>query len=149
MKRFFKESDQNVFFDLLPGDWKNEISPVWDQYSEKASIYLLEDKGEIRTGGIVFEVCPPDMSYNKKEAEKWLGKGYHYIGFVWVVEAFRNQQYGSKWLSELMVEHPKQKYWLTIEEEGLLSFYAKNKFRCVKTLQNGNNREWLLIYEPV
>lgn len=145
MHRFYKEPDQNVFFDLLPEDWKSEICPVWNQYSEMASIYLLEIDGNLVAGGIVFEVCPPDMLYNKPEADKWLEDGYLYIGFVWVVEAFRNKKYGSEWLNTLMAEHPGQKYWLTIDEEGLQSFYSKNGFQLVKALQNGNDTEWLLI----
>ena len=148
MQNFYRESNQNVFFDLLPRDWKDAIALYWDQYSEDTSIYLLEIDGDIVAGGIVFGICPPDMLNNEQEAEKWLNDGYLYIGFVWVVEVFRNRKYGSKWLNTLIKEHPGQKYWLTIEEERLLSFYAKNGFRCIKTLRNGSDTEWLLIYEP-
>jgi len=147
MHRFYKEPEQNVFFDLLPEDWKCEIATGWSQYSENASIYLLEMDGDIVAGGIVFEVCPPDMLYNKPEADKWLEKGYLYIGFVWVVEAKRNKKYGSEWLKSLVAEDPAQKYWLTIEEEGLSSFYSKNGFHFVKALKNGDETEWLLSYE--
>ncbi len=148
MNTFYKETDQNKFFNLLPEDWNNEISITWNTYSKNATIYVLEGKDKIMAGGIVFSICPPDMLYNPLEAKKWFDQGYLYIGFIWVVEEFRNKKVGSKWIKSLINKFPQQKFWLTIEEESLKFFYIKNGFSLVKTLQNDNNKEWLLIYEP-
>jgi ribosomal protein S18 acetylase RimI-like enzyme len=148
MPAFFKTSDHEQFFSLLPEDWRSGISDSWNSFANRASIYLLRDQDQIKAGGIVFSVCPPDMYYDKKEAQKWLDSGYLYIGFLWVPEEFRGHNFGSIWLQSLKEAHPSQKFWLSIEEENLRFFYIKNGFQLVKSLQNGPNKEWLLTYEP-
>ena len=148
MPAFFKTSDPQQFFSLLPEDWRSEISRWWNSFADKASIYLLNDKEGIKAGGIVFSICPPDMYYDKREAQKWFDSGHLYIGFLWVPEEFRGQNFGSIWIQSLKEAFPSQKFWLTIEEENLRFFYVKNGFRLVKTLQNGSQKEWLLSFEP-
>ena len=148
MHSFYSISNQNDFFDILPDDWRIDIAGIWDSYSKTSSIYLLESKQIIVAGGIVFSTCPPDMLYNKEEAQKWFDEGYLCIGYLWVPEEYRGKNFGSKWLQSLMKKHPSQKFWLTIEEESLTSFYEKNGFQLVKSLQKGNDKEWLLVDEP-
>jgi len=148
MNTFYQELNQDRFFNLLPEDWYSGISISWNSISTNASIYILKDEEKIMAGGIVFSICPPDMLYNQEEAEKWLSSGYQYIGYLWVVEEFRNMKIGSEWLKALSKKYPLQKFWLTIEEESLKSFYIKNGFRLVKSLKNGKTSEWLMIYEP-
>jgi len=148
MPAFQKTSDHQQFFSLLPEDWRSEISENWNSFADKASIYLLRDQGQIKAGGIVFSICPPDMYYDKKEAQKWFDSGYLYIGFLWVPEEFRGNNLGSAWIQALKEAFPTQKFWLSIEEEKLRYFYVKNGFQLVKSLQNGPNKEWLLTYEP-
>ena len=147
MQSFYKASNEHDFFDLLPQDWKDVISPSWHSYSENSSIFLLKDNEQIVAGGVVFSTCPPDMLYDQAEAGKWFDKGYLYIGFLWVPEKFRNHHYGSGWIRSLKNKFPSQKFWLTIEDEGLKGFYIKNGFRSVKALQNGPGTEWLMIYD--
>ena len=70
------------FFKILPKDWQEGIVPFWENYKETTKGYLLIDKNEIIAGGLVFSTCPPDMLYHKDEAEKWIKKGYLYVGFI-------------------------------------------------------------------
>jgi GNAT superfamily N-acetyltransferase len=148
MEYIFKQSNNQDFFQLLPTDWNNSILPFWDNYVDNSSIYLLFDNDKIVAGGIVFHSCSPDMMYNELEAKKWFDNDYLYLGFIWVVEEYRNKKIGSKWLQALMKKFPTQKFWLTIDEENLASFYIKNEFKLIKSLKNGDDTEWLLSYEP-
>ena len=148
MEYIFKQSNNQDFFQLLPTDWKNSILPFWDNYVDNSSIYLLFDNDKIIAGGIVFHSCSPDMMYNELEAKKWFDNDYLYLGFIWVVEEYRNKKIGSKWLQALMKKFPTQKFWLTIDEEKLAFFYIKNGFKLIKSLKNGDDTEWLLCYNP-
>lgn len=148
MEYIFKQSNNQDFFQLLPTDWKNSILPFWDNYVDNSSIYLLFDNDKIIAGGIVFHACSPDMMYNELEAKKWFDNDYLYLGFIWVVEEYRNKKIGSKWLQALMKKFPTQKFWLTIDEQNLAFFYTKNGFKLIKSLKNGNDDEWLLTYKP-
>ena len=148
MKYIFKQSFNTDFFQLLPIDWFNGIAPFWAEYADTSNIYTLCHNDEIIGGGIVFNSCSPDMLYNELEAQKWLKNGYLYIGFIWVKEEYRNKKIGSTWLQELINKFPAQKFWLTVDEEILISFYKKNGFKLIKSLQNRADIEWLLTYEP-
>lgn len=148
MEYIFKQSFNQDFFQLLPINWKNSIIPFWDDYIDNASIYLIYDDDKIIAGGIVFNTCSPDMMYNELEAEKWFDSGYLYLGFIWVVEEYRNKKIGSKWLQALINKFPAQKFWLTIDEENLAFFYIKNGFKLITSLKNDDDIEWLLTYEP-
>ena len=148
MEYSFKQSFNQDFFHLLPTDWKNSILPFWDNYVDNSSIYLLYDSDKIIAGGIVFHTCSPDMMYNELEAKKWFDNDYLYLGFIWVIEEYRNKKTGSKWLQALSKKFPSQKFWLTIDEENLAFFYIKNGFKLIKSLKNSDDTEWLLTYEP-
>lgn len=144
----FKEISAKTFFPLLPEIWQENIVPYWDQYKQNAKIYGLFEGAALMAGGIVFSTCSPDMRYNPAEAQTWLDQGYLYIGFLWVPEVYRGKRLGSAWLKLLMQDFPEQKYWLTVEEEELIQFYQKNHFNLIKSLKNGEDRDWLLVYEP-
>ena len=60
------------FFKILPKDWQEGIVPFWENYKETTKGYLLIDNNQIIAGGLVFSSCPPDMLYDKDEAEKWI-----------------------------------------------------------------------------
>lgn len=139
----------NSFFNLLPLDWQEAILPFWDKFKKSSEVYILEENDEIIAGGIVFSKCPPDLEFFKDEAREWFDKGYLYIGFIWVPENYRHQNFGSLWLKHLKMQDPNQKYWLTIEEENLRAFYEKNDFQYIKTLQNDSIKEQLFIYKCV
>lgn len=138
--------DPNAFFKLLPLDWQDSL-PDLGHKNDQAKIYVLHDQGEIIAGGIVSKGIPPDMRHFEKEAGSWANKGYLYIGHLWVVEHRRNEKLGSLWLNELKKYHPKQHFWLTIEEEPLKDFYLRNHFRLVKELKKGDAHEWLLVWD--
>jgi len=144
----FRPTNETVFFNLLPLDWKDSIAPFWDDYKTNSTIYGLYFNNKIIAGGIVFNTCSPDMLYNETEAERWFNENYLYIGFIWVMEEYRNQKLGSKWLRALCEQFPTQRFWLTVEDENLIQFYIKNGFKLIKSLKNGNDDEWLLTYQP-
>ncbi|MGE0560742.1 MAG: GNAT family N-acetyltransferase [Flavobacteriales bacterium] len=144
----FKKSNEQTFFKLLPEEWKESIVPFWEYYRDSSVIYALYQENQLIAGGIIFNKCSPDMMYNEIEAKKWFNKGYLYLGFIWVVEEFRDNKIGSKWLQSLKDKFPTQKFWLTIDEENLALFYIKNGFKLITTLKNEHDTEWLLTYEP-
>ena len=144
----FKEiKDYSIFFNMLPLDWQESILPFWDVYKNSTKCYVLLDDEKLLAGGLVFSKCPPDMLYAKEEANVWFDKGYLYLGFIYVLEEKRGQNLGSLWLSHLKNKFPKQKYWLTIEDEALHGFYTKNDFLKVKTLDNNGQKEALYCFD--
>lgn len=136
------------FFKILPKDWQESILPHWETIKETTKGYLLIEKQKIISGGLVFSKCPPDMLYAIDEANKWINKGYLYVGFIFVIEERRHQNLGSIWLHNLKQMHPNQKYWLTIEDLKLDAFYTRNDFKKEKILFNDTQDEWLYIFEP-
>ncbi|MCK0148109.1 GNAT family N-acetyltransferase [Arenibacter sp. F26102] len=142
-------SDGQEFFKILPKDWQDMIVPIWEDYKRSAIIYVFKNDEELGAGGIVFSGAPPNMTvFEIEQGQKYVDLGFHYIGFLFVDPKYRNQALGSKWLMALKEEFPNQSYWLTIEEEGLRSFYEKNGFKCVSESSDLNNREWILIFNP-
>jgi len=136
------------FIKILPTDWQESILPFWKSVKATTKGYLLVEDNKIIAGGLVFSKCPPDMLYAVEEANKWLNKGYLYLGFIYVVEEKRHQNLGSVWLTNLKQKNPKQSYWLTIEDLKLDAFYTKNDFKKIKVLFNDDQEEWLYVYEP-
>lgn len=136
------------FFKILPKDWQETILPYWEEIKKTTKGYLLVENQETIAGGLVFSKCPPDMLYAIDEANKWLNKGYLYLGFIYVIERKRHQNLGSVWFTNLKQLNPKQSYWLTIEDLKLDTFYTKNNFKKIKALFNDNQEEWLYVYEP-
>lgn len=134
------------FFNILPQVWQDSIVPFWKDYKETTKCYLLFDGNEIVAGGLVFSKCSIDMLYCENEANKWFVNGYLYIGFIYVIEARRQQNLGSIWLDSLKKVHPNQKYWLTIEDSKLDAFYVKNGFKRVKSLFHDGVEEVVYSY---
>lgn len=135
------------FFKILPKDWQECIVPFWENYKKTTKGYLLIDNNEIIAGGLVFSTCPPDMLYDKDEAEIWINKGYLYVGFIFVIEERRQKNLGSIWLDNLKKTYPNQKFWLTIEDLKLDAFYIKNGFKRIKTLNNNGLEEVIYTFE--
>lgn len=142
-----KQSSKS-FFQLLPEDWQETIVPYWDNYRDSAKIYTLTSENKILGGGIVFSSVSPDTEVYYFEAQNMLNQGYLYLGFLWVNKDFREKGFGSLWLKELLKKNPGQKYWLSIEDFGLSSFYIKNGFKILKQLDVNGSAEWIMIYEP-
>jgi GNAT superfamily N-acetyltransferase len=138
--------NESVFMDLLPLDWQKGIKSIWKKNREHTLIYVLEQDNEICAGGIVFSALTTEMKAYKEEANYWFLKNYLYIGYVWVPEDKRNKNYGSLWLKNLLLEDPKQHYWLTTEEKQLRYFYEKVGFTYVKTIRCQDEEEELFIY---
>ncbi|MDL5512660.1 GNAT family N-acetyltransferase [Arenibacter sp. M-2] len=142
-------NDGQIFFEILPEDWRDVIEPIWDDYKEKASIYVFENAMGIIAGGIVFRTAPPNMTdFEIEEWEKYVISNFHYIGFLFVDPKYRGQSLGSKWLTALKEQFPNQSYWLTVEEEGLRSFYVRNGFKCNSISRDEDNPEWIFTYTP-
>lgn len=142
-----KQSPQS-FFQLLPEDWQDAIVPFWENYKGSAKIYTLTAENKILGGGIAFSSVSPDTEIYYFEAQNMLNQGYLYLGFLWVNKEFREKGLGSLWLKELFKKNPGQKYWLSIEDFGLASFYIKNGFNLLKQLDVNGCTEWIMIYEP-
>ena len=142
-------SDGSNFFKILPNEWQDIIVPVWGNYKMDANIYVFKNNSEIMVGGIVFNGSPPNRTdFEIEEGQKYVELGFKYIGFLFVDSKYRSKSLGSKWLSALKEQFPDQSYWLTIEEEGLKSFYEKNGFKCVSESKDTNNQEWMFTYRP-
>lgn len=142
-------SEYNTFFDLLPTDWRESITSIWNEYSESSRVYLLVEAETILGGGIVFSKTTPDMEYNSAEAEHWFSQGYLYLGYIFISEKNRGKGLGTLWLQELIKQHPEQKYWLTIEDTDLVDFYGNNGFRFEKILKNEGSGEWLMVFDDL
>lgn len=142
----FKElkNKHSDFFNILPIDWQNSILPYWNHYSKTTKVFVVTCNEVVIAGGLVFNECSPDMENIKNEAEDWFKKGYLYIGYVFVSEKHRNLNIGSFWLQNLILKNPIQKYWLTVEEQNLISFYTKNNFEFKYEILNNKEKEWLL-----
>ncbi|MEZ4792847.1 MAG: GNAT family N-acetyltransferase [Gelidibacter sp.] len=143
------QNNTNLFFQILPEGWQDEIVPFWDAYKDSSEVYVILEKDQVIGGGIVFSTSPPDLSYYKKEAMQWFCNHYLYIGFLWIAEDKRNKNLGSFWLDELKRTNPEQKYWLLIEDERLHRFYQRNGFVLNKTICHGQNPEWLYVFKPL
>lgn len=131
------------FFEILPDEWQESIIPHWEALKNSAQVYVIENDREILVGGIVFSSIIPEMKAYAKEAHHWFSNDYLYIGYLWVPEKERGKNLGSIWLKELRELDKHQKYWLTIEEEGLSKFYLKNNFKHIKTLAVKDSKEEL------
>ena len=134
------------FFNMLPDDWKPYIVPYWENYKDVAKIYVLKEDEEVVAGGLVFSKSLPDMSDFERSLQHLFKEGYLYIGFIWVPLDKRNRNLASQWLTLLKNQDPKQKYWLTIEEEWLKHFYEKNGFKLIKESDDTDNKEWLYLF---
>lgn len=140
------QNNPELFFNILPPDWKSEIFPFWENYENQAKIYIIKQSDEITGGGIVFSIPPPHFDYFKEEAKFWFDKQYHYLGFIFILPEHRNKNLGSFWLQELKLKNPRQNYFLLTEEPHLQRFYEKNDFKCLKTFAVEDHLEWLFIY---
>src|SRR5690554_5588589 len=143
------KDNSQLYFEILPRDWREAIEPIWEDFRKDASIFVLRDKGEIIAGGIVFKGIPPNRTdFEVQSGEKYIKKGHHYIGFLYVVPHRRNEALGSRWLKTLKSRFPGQAYWLTIEDESLTPFYIKNGFECVAASPDTDLPEWLFVFVP-
>ncbi|WGH75739.1 GNAT family N-acetyltransferase [Tenacibaculum tangerinum] len=141
-------SDEIRYFSLLSEEWKKLIVPVWRKYSAYSTIYGLFVNSQLMGGGILFNEMPPYATLFEKNNAVLFQKGYLYLGYVWIVENYRNKGYASTFLSLLKKEKPNQKFWLTIEEENLRYFYEQNGFKMFAESDGiKTTKEWILIYD--
>lgn len=134
----------HIFFDFLPGDWRDEIEPFWPEFEGKARIYCLEDGHQVVAGGIVFFDVSPDTQGYADIARSWFDKGFAYMGFIYVDETRRSQGLGSYWIEAVRALDPTQRFWLAIDEYGLSNFYRKLGFEVKQEVINNNQPEWIL-----
>jgi hypothetical protein len=143
----FEECSHNPqrFFSTLPTDWQEGILPYWEAYQQTARIFILETGTEVLGGGIVFSTPSPDTQpCFLQQARQWFDEGYLYIGYLWICEQHRDKQLGSAWLQSLFGLNPQQKFWLSIEEFRLASFYRRNGFALMQHVNLGETEEWVL-----
>lgn len=138
-----------LFFDMMPKDWQETIVPFWEDLKSTTKLFALMEHNAIVAGGLVFSICPPDMMYYEKDANKWFKKGYLYLGFIYVDEAKRNRNLGSLWLDNIKKFYPNKGFWLAIEDENLHKFYHRNSFEKVTTIKNKDlQEESIYAYRP-
>lgn len=140
-------SKPQQFFDILPNDWKENIVPFWESIKSTTQLFVLVENNIVLAGGLVFSKCPPDMMYYEQKAKDWFNKGYLYLGFIFVDETQRHRRLGSLWLDKIKEQFPKNGLWLSIEDENLHKFYVKNGFKRVATLNNGESKEGIYVFE--
>ncbi|MFP5471539.1 MAG: GNAT family N-acetyltransferase [Bacteroidia bacterium] len=133
-----------VFFSILPKDWQKEIIPHWSNYTSTAKIYVLKQHNKILGGGIVFSTVSPDTMAYKELAQTYFDKGYLYLAFIYVDEKLRGKNLGSIWLQNSLKTYPNQKFWLTIEDISLKSFYEKNGFELTQKISLPDWDEWVI-----
>ena len=136
------------FFNALPADWQEGIVPYWADYQHTARIFTFQSGTEILGGGIVFSTVSPDtQEVYQQEAQRWFDEGYLYIGFLWFSEQHRGKQLGTKWLEQVFARHPRQKFWLAIDEFRLSSFYIRNGFSLIEKIESAEGEEWVLTMD--
>lgn len=143
------EFHSTAFFDILPTDWQESILPFWNEYKNSTRVFVLKQNDVIIGGGLVFSTPAPDTKAYEKLAQEYFDSGYLYIGFLWISEEKRGLGLGSFWLKELFVRFPKQKYWLSIEEIELESFYEKHGFKTVHRIDLETSTDWIMTRELV
>jgi GNAT superfamily N-acetyltransferase len=132
------------FFDILPPDWRVEIEPHWFEYSSECRIYGLNENESIIGGGIVFSTVSPDTRGYREIAQRWLDRGYLYLGFIYVIEHRRSEGLGTLWIKEVKALNDEQRFWLSIDDKVLSSFYQRLGFKIVQEVQNAGEPEWIL-----
>lgn len=138
-------SQPSDFFNFLPEDWRVEIEPHWSDYAGNSHIFALAENHHVIAGGIVFSTVSPDTRGYEEIAKKWFGRGFRYMGFIYVDEYRRKEGLGSMWVNSVRMLHPDWKFWLAIDEYGLSEFYNKLGFEIVQEVQNGDQTEWILV----
>jgi len=143
--RFFESTAlPEKFFEILPDDWKEAIVPYWPEYKNTTRIFVLETKGKIIGGGLVFSVVSPDTVFYKQEAQSWFDKGYLYLAYIWIDPQFRGKGLGSEWLKQTHTFYNGRKFWLAIEDYKLVKFYSLNGYSLVKEIQGEDSLEWIM-----
>ena len=144
---FQKCKKHNEFFKILPLDWHDTIISNWESYEQSGVIYVLKDNKKIIAGGIVFSENPPKPTPLELKHTHLFKQGYLYLGFIFVLEEYRQKKLASKWLLEVKNSYKKPKFWLSIEDYSLHSFYQKNGFKIIAEDSKAKDPEWLLVFD--
>lgn len=136
----------HLFFDILTTEWKSGIVPFWKEYANNATIYGLIENKRVIAGAILFSTVSPDTKGYSKIAQHWLDKDYLYLAFVFVAENRRSEGLGSLLINKIKEQLPTQKFWLAIEDHGLLNFYNLLGFQFAQKVQNNDVEEWIMTY---
>ncbi|MDD7886066.1 GNAT family N-acetyltransferase [Flavivirga sp. 57AJ16] len=142
---FKKCKKSALFFSILPLEWQDIIIPQWEHYKDASIIYVLKENKKVIAGGIVFSKTPPNATLLELEYDYLFEYGYRYLGFIFVLPEYRNKKLASKWLEALKSLDKTQKFWLTIEEYALKSFYEKNEFKIIDESTSSKYKEWVLV----
>lgn len=116
------------FFDILPNDWQAAIQSFHDQIGESIKVVAIDFEDRVVGGGLLFSAQTSETDSYPKIAEYYFGRGYFYIGYLWVEEPFRGKQLGALWLHSVAEMFPENAFWLSIDDFGLAKFYERNGF---------------------
>jgi diamine N-acetyltransferase len=137
-------NNPDLFFNILPDDWRESIQPVWKNYISTSEIMVVILNKEIIAGGIIFSSVSPDILNNKNIAEQWLNRGYKYLAYLFVNTKYQKLGIGTFWLKEVFKKFPSQKFFLTIEDFILIDFYQSNNFKLISEIETQEGKNWLL-----
>jgi len=133
------------FFQILPRDWQDQIMPHWSTYKEQTRIYVWLEEGKLIGGGLVFDELSPDMEIHRSQLQKFIQPHMKYLGFIWIINQYRSQGLGKKWLQKILEQYPHCGFWLSIEDENLNHFYKKMGFSIVEKITHLGNEEWIML----
>jgi len=133
------------FFRILPKEWRNGIAPHWVQYQDTSRIFTLEIGHKVVGGGITFLKPAPDTLTYRHIAGQLFKNDRIYLGFLWIDPLYRGNDLGSYWIKNLRLKFPHKKFWLAIEDKGLLAFYQKNQFKIHIEIEVDGSKEWIMI----
>lgn len=142
--------NQLDFVQLLPLDWQEALAAEGKRLDNISQISGLFSDFELLGGGIVFSSLLAGATDFEKLHADYLFKTFgNYIGFVWIRPDFRGKRLGVEWFLALFKRHPSSGFWLSIEEESLLSFYTKLGFHSFAIhIDSTTFQEQILVYQP-
>lgn len=142
--------NQLDFVCLLPLDWQEALAAEGNEIDHISKTLGLFRDFELIGGGMIFSSLLAGATDFEKFHADYLFKTFgNYIGFVWVRPEFRGMKLGRDWFLALFKHYPSSGFWLSIEEEGLLTFYTQLGFHSHAIHKEGKVfQEHILVYQP-
>ena len=140
--------EPHLFFDILPEDWKSEISSNWNEFAPVVKVIGIRLKGQIIGGGLVFSDYTSETDSYPLVAQHYFNNNFLYIGYLWVAPDFRRQNQGDYWLNKVFCMFSDHPFWLSIEEVGLSKFYLRNQFTLEREMMFDGKTDWIYVRKP-
>jgi len=148
---FIKVSEPSIsIFDFLPEEWKSELIPQWIKLNTSAKVYANYENQNLVNIGIVFKDVLPKLSMAENVAKPFF-KNALYLGYLYTHPDYRGKGIAKNWFESVKKQYPHKKFWLAIEDPGLLSFYLKlgfKEFLHPKFKLPIQEQELILFYTP-